>query len=249
MLKGESYMNDILIGIYEESPSDIDLLVQYLRIIETSLGMHFNIRTFSQGTELLNAYDPVYDILFLNLPMADIDAETFISQIRQKDSFVHIILLCESNDYFQIAFKYRVSNVLKKPLSFFKILNELKQCLSDERNFYKPYFLLSTQRGEYKLYLHKLRFIETNNRQLELHYGNELFFYNGNLSDFNSHLTSQYFFRCNNNYIVNVNYIEKIEKDINRYIIFLVTGEKIPLSQCKIKELKELLISTESEIP
>ena len=42
---------------------------------------------------------------------------------------------------------------------------------------------------------------------------------------------------------------KKIEKDINRYIISLVTGEKIPLSQCKIKELKELLISAESEIP
>ncbi len=242
-------MNDILIGICEKTPSDMDLLVQYLKIIETSLGMHFNIQTFSQGTELLNVYQPIYDILFLNLPMADIDAETFILQIRQKDSFVHIILLSESNDYFQIGFEYSASNVFKKPLSFFKILNELKKCLSDERNFRKPHLWLSTQNGEYKLYLHKLRFIETGNRQLELHYGNELFFSNGKLSDFASYLTSQNFFQFNNSYIVNVNYIEKIEKDINRYIIHLVTGEKIPLSQWQIKELKEFLVSTESEIP
>lgn len=236
-------MNEVLIGICEESASDTDLLVQYLKIIEVSLSMRFDIQTFSTGTELLNVYQPVYDILFLDLPMSDIDAETLISQIRQKDSLVHIILRSESCNFFRLGFEYKAANYFIKPLWYFKILNELKRCLSDERNFAKPYLWLSNQHGEYKLYLHKLRFIETSSRQLELHYENELFFYNGKLSDFDSQLAGQNFFRCNNSYIVNVNYIEKIEKDINRYTIYLVTGEKIPLSRNKKKELKELISS------
>ena len=239
--KGDSFMNNILIGICESSDSDKELLIQYLRLIEVSFGMNFDIHIYSNGKDLLNNFRPVYDIFFITLPSQDIDAETLISSIRQKDSLAHIILLSESLDFFRLGFEYNVANYFNKPLWYFKILNELKKYLSDEQILKRSYLWLSTQQGEYKLYLHKLRFIETGNRQLELHYGSELFFYNGKLSDFDNQLTGKNFFRCNNSYIVNINYIEKIEKDINRYLIHLVTGEKIPLSRNKKKELKELL--------
>ena len=39
----------------------------------------------------------------------------------------------------------------------------------------------------------------------------------------------------------NVDYIERVQKDINRYIIHLVTGEQILLSRNKRRELMEIL--------
>lgn len=236
-------MNNILIGICEKSDADTELLVQYLRLIESSFAMHFEIHIYTKGIDLLNAYRPVYDILFLNLPMPDIDSEVLVSQIRQRDSFVHIILISESCDFFRLGFEYDARNYFNKPLWYFKILNEIKRCLFDERILTRPNLWLSNQQGEFKLYLHKLRYIETSNRQLEFHYGNELFFHNGKLADFDHQLTEQNFFRCNNSYIVNVNYIEKIVKDINRYTIHLVTGEEIPLSRNKKRKLKEIINS------
>ena len=100
-----------------------------------------------------------------------------------------------------------------------------------------PCLWISTQQTEYKLYLHKLRYIETNNRQLVIHYGNELIPYNGKLLDFQRYLPDT-FFRCNNSYIVNIDYIERIQKDINRYTIHLISGEQLPLSRDKKNALK-----------
>lgn len=239
-------MKNILIGICDHSDYDTKTLVQYLKNIETTLDTHFSVHTYSNGIDLLNAYRPIYDILFLNIPMLDIDAETVISKIRQKDALVHIVLVSGSCEFLRLGFRYNAANYFDKPLRYSMVSNELNKFLSDEQILQRPYLWLSTQHGEYKLYHHKLRFIETCDRQLKLHYENELFFYNGKLCDLEEQLTTLNFFRCNNSYIVNTNYIEKIEKDLSRYTIHLVTSEKIPLSRNKKNILKELLFSLDS---
>lgn len=236
-------MTNILIGICDDSENDTELLIQYLKIIETALAMHFEICTYSNGNDLLNVYHPVYDILFINLPMPDIDSETLISRIRHQDPLVHIMILSKTYDFFPLGFEYNIKNYFKKPLWYFKLLNEFKKYLYDDQILKRPYLWISNQHGDFKLYLHRLRYIETSGRLLTFHYGNEFFFHNSKLSDFEIKLNGCNFFRCNNSYIVNVDYIEKIIKDINRYSILLITGEKIPLSRHKKKQLKEILNS------
>ena len=103
-----------------------------------------------------------------------------------------------------------------------------------------PCIWISTKNTKYRLYTHKLRYIETKNRYLVIHYGNEHIFYNGKLKDFQNHLPNN-FFRCNNSYIVNANYIEKIQTDVNRYILHLISGENVPLSRKRKKALIELI--------
>lgn len=118
---------------------------------------------------------------------------------------------------------------------------ELKNLLTDEQILNRPYVWASNQKATYKLYLYKLRYIETCNRQLIFHYENEKINIIDKLSDFENRLSEFHFFRCNNSYLVNIDYIDRIEKDLNRYVILLITGERIPLSRNKKKELIKLI--------
>lgn len=234
-------MKSLLIGICDSSATDTELMIQYLKIVETCLSMNFEIRTYSTGKSLLDSYCPVFDIFFLNLPIPDMDSKILLEQLRQHDAHVSIILTSETSELLPIGYEYSAKNYFVKPLWYSKILNELKKCLADNTILSKPYIWLSNQQGIYKLYLNKLRYIETSNRKLILHYGNEQIYYNGQLADFQRNLPSD-FFRCNNSYIVNINYIEQIEQDISRYSISLITGEKIPLSRSKIKCFKNRIL-------
>ena len=228
-------MNNLLIGICESSTNDTELMIQYLKIAETCLSMNFEIRTFSTGESLLNSYRPVFDVLFISLPVSDMDSQSVLEEIRQRDAYVSIILTSKTNELFSLGYEYSANNYLVKPLWYSKILGEIKKHLADETILTKPYIWISNQQGNYKLYLHKLRYIETSNRKLILHYGNEQIHYSKKLFFFEQLLTKYNFFRCNNSYLVNMKYIDKIEKDINRYTIHLITGEKLPLSRCKKK--------------
>ena len=229
-------MKSLLIGICDSSATDTELMIQYLKIAETCLSMNFEIRTYSTGKSLLDSYCPVFDIFFLNLPIPDMDSKILLEQLRQRDAHVSIILTSETSELYPIGYEYSAKNYFVKPLWYSKILTELKNHLADDTILSKPYIWLSNQRGNYKLYLHKLQYIETSNRKLVLHYGNEQIYYNGQLADFQKNLPAD-FFRCNNSYIVNINYIEQIKQDISRYEVCLVTGEHIPLSRNKKKQL------------
>lgn len=234
-------MKSLLIGICDSSATDTELMIQYLKIAETCLSMNFEVRTYSTGKSLLDSYCPVFDIFFLNLPIPDMDSKILLEQLRQHDAHVSIILTSETSELYPLGYEYSAKNYFVKPLSYCKILTELKRNMIDKKEITKPYIWYSDKHGEYKIYLHKLRYIETDSHQLILHYENEHLYVKGSLSDFHHKLPSNSFYRSNNSYIVNVNYIEKIKKDISRYCIFLITGEKIPLSRDKKMTLTELI--------
>lgn len=234
-------MRNLLIGICENSDIDAELLIQHLKIAEAALDTSFEIHTYSTGNDFLHAYCPVFDIIFLALPVPDMDSNKLIAQLRQRDSMVQIILLSQSSDFYHLGYEYGAKNYFTKPLWYRTIFKEIKKLIADENILKRPYLWISDQQGDYKLYLHILRYIETCNRQLKFHYGNKEIYICGKLSDFEAKLPSSSFFRCNNSYIVNVNYIEKIQKDINRYTITLISGESIPLSRNKKRELKEII--------
>ncbi len=234
-------MNHLLIGICGSSEIAAEILPQYLKTAESVFRIGFDIHIYSAGKELLNNYRPVYDILFLELPLDDMDTDKFFSQLRHLDSYVHIIVISDSLDSIWLGYDYGVNNCFSRSLWYRKIQNELRKCLFDDDILLKPSLWLSCPKGDFKLYFHKIRFIETNHRQLIFHYGNESLLYNGTLHDFEEKLAEHHFFRCNHSFIVNIRYIEKIVKDINRYSLHLVTGEVIPLSRDKKKVLLEML--------
>lgn len=234
-------MKNLLIGICESSDVDTELLIQYLEIAEVALGMTFEIRTYTAGEDLLQTYCPVFDILFLNLPVSDMDSEKLLAQIRQRDSLVQIILISKSSDLYRLGYEYNARNYFTKPVWYRHIYHELERLFSEDHLCRRPYLWVSNQQGNYKIYLHKLRYIETSNRQLSFHYGNKEIYICGKISDFEEKLVSGRFFRCNHSYLVNLDYIETIQKDVNRYSISLISGETVPLSRDKKRELEAMI--------
>lgn len=95
----------------------------------------------------------------------------------------------------------------------------------------EPFLWLNTKKGHFKLYYSKCRFIETDNRSLIFHCENNVLRKTGKISALLEQLPDNLFFRCNNSYIVNLNHINSIIPEGDRYSILLRSGEKIPLSR------------------
>lgn len=216
-------MKNLFIGICEESGDDAELLVQHLKIAEVAFDMTFDIRIFRSGRDLLKSFSPSFDLLFIKVPLPDINSETLLSQISQCDSHVQIILTSESDEFYRLGYQCKARNYFTKPVRYRNIYHELEGYLNEENICRMPYLWVSVQGENYKLYLHKIRYIETSRHQLCFHYGNEKFYIYGQISDFENQLSSGHFFRCSNSYLVNANYIESIEKDISRYKLLLIT--------------------------
>ncbi len=105
----------------------------------------------------------------------------------------------------------------------------------------EPVLWLSSKNRLHRLHYSSCHFIETDNRHLIFHCEHEIFRKTGKISDILKQLPETIFFRCNNSYIVNLNYISDIMPEGNRYNIRLKSGEVIPLSRSRYQECRKRL--------
>ncbi len=105
----------------------------------------------------------------------------------------------------------------------------------------EPFLDLFCKGGYYRLYYLKCRYIETDKRYLIFHCENREFRTFGKISDLSQKLPPNIFFRCNNSYIVNLQYISEIVPEGDRYNIHLLSGEVIPLSRSRYREYRNNL--------
>ena len=148
--------------------------------------------------------------------------------------------------------KFTVSKIPENDRSAF--IQHLKNSIQDydpqlqiDISETEPFFWLTTRKGYFKLYYSKCPFIETDRRSLVFHCEGSVHRKNGKISVILEELPQHLFFRCNNSYIVNLQYISEIIPDGDRYSILLHSGEKLPLSRSRYQKcLKALNILKES---
>lgn len=239
--ENNSSMTSLFIGICENLNKDCEVLLQYLRNIEDALKIDIDVRIYHTGTDLVRNYCPAFDIVILDMNIPDMPNEKIVRSLRGLDKDVHLILTSKTEDVFSIGYQYDADICWTKPLWYNNILNVFKKHLTYEILINRPFILLSNNTGIRKLYCHKLRYIETGNRQLIFHYDGEEISNYGKLSDLETQLPKENFFRCNNSYIVNIKYVEKVSQESFRYKIHLLTGEEIPLSRDKKNILVDMI--------
>ncbi len=236
-------MNEITIAICDDSATDYALLLGYLEKAKKELNRTFNIHIFSTSDDFFKNISPVFDMVFLSTAMPDRYLNETISKLQKCNSNVHLVLLSISfcPDVIKIGYDYSVQNHMLKPLNYLAILCEIKKYINAARHLADSYFWVSNRDGYFKLYLPKLRYIETENRHLAFHYENQTIQHASRISNYAETLPEDMFFRCNNSYIVNLHYISQVKPDGNRYSIHLITGETIPLSRSRHRKLLSLL--------
>lgn len=89
----------IQIAAVDDNPHDLQLLQNYLKTYEENSKESFRISCFSDGKELLTDYRPVFDIILMDIEMAQIDGMTAAEEIRRTDKNVVIIFLTNMPQY------------------------------------------------------------------------------------------------------------------------------------------------------
>lgn len=231
-------MKEIIIGICEDREEDARCLSSALKKAAAEFGKTARIYVYTTGSDFLKEYTPVFDLIFLDVQLPDINGDKIAMELRKRDRRVYLVFVSLFSDSISIGYEYEAKNYLLKPFRYVNIRNELNRYLKYENLNRQQYMLLPNRKDHLKIYFSKLRFIETDSlhRQLIFHYDGECFSHTGKISDFVRMLPQTFFFRCCNSHLVNLLYVSHIAADLNRYSIYLITGEELPLSRDKKKD-------------
>lgn len=227
------------IGICDDEKPFIDLLFKFTKNSithkEDELGNTI-IETFSSGEALLRAYDKKlsFDVLFLDIKMKNLNGFETAKYIRSIDQNVIIIFVTSMEDQVFRSFEFKPFWYLVKPVTeaqfssvFLKALGEFSQANFNEFTFQ------TRDDGVERVNIKNIIYLESLNRKIQLHTVDCTYSYYGTISSEEKRLQHADFIRIHKSYLVNVDYIQKI----NKSDLLLKNGQKLLISQRRHKEV------------
>lgn len=227
----------IHIAICDDERDFVAHLKGLLQQYAAETGEEIKITPYYDGMELVERYDTTIDLIFLDIQMRLLNGLRTAEHIRRMDEGVGIIFLTTLTQYGLEGYKYQAVNYIIKPMKYVRLKAEMDQWLKKRRKEDSSALAVANDTGKYKVFLKSLRYVETFNRNLLLHTGQEHIICYKSMKEMEQKLQNKGFVRCHTSYIVNLSYI----KGVKKLEIELITGEKIPISQPKRKEFMKKL--------
>ena len=230
----------MFVAIAEDDPIFARTLQNHLQRFAGEQGIALRTSVFSSGTALLDAYQPEWDLILLDIEMPLMDGMTAAKRIRERDDKILIMFITSFAQFAINGYEVSALDYVLKPLHYPMFCAKMKRIQSLLQN-HQSRSIIATFDGKTKrLALDQLYYVEVFNHTLTYHTPEGTFSATGShtITKLEKELTSDSFFRCNNCYLVNPKYVVSIDKDS----ICMSNGKILPISRSRRKEFMNALM-------
>lgn len=218
----------------------IDIVKKIENILDNKYCEHcYDIQEFSSGEHLISS-DSYFDIVFLDIKMGKFSGIDIAKNIRGDNNSTKIIFVTAFQEYVFEAFDVSAFHYLIKPPSEEKIseiINRILDMSGDKRNN-EQYILINKAKSTIKILLDNIYFFEVQNRIINMHTQKEVIQYYDKITNVETKVPKDSFFRCHRSYVVNLKYIMKFDKTE----IVMDNGTRIILSKSKYDEFSKAFL-------
>lgn len=201
----------------------------------------FQIEEFASGTEFLKLAEQMcqYQIVFLDINMGETDGITLAEKIRDYSDKVIIVFVTAYIDYSLAGYKVNaIRYLLKGSQTLEDDFEECMEAVLEKVNYIEPIKNIQFREEEKEVNLNHIIYIESRLHILEFHMtysdaGIRTLY--GVLNIWEEQLKSYHFLRIHQSYLVNLNYIKRIEKG---YVV-LKDETSLPVPRVRHKEVEK----------
>jgi DNA-binding LytR/AlgR family response regulator len=239
-----SRVNDMVhIAIVEDDKNYVETLKSFLANYEKESKQKIKISVFPDGEDIITGYKADYDIILMDIEMTFMDGMTAAEKIREKDSEVIIIFLTNMPQYVMKGYEVEALDYVLKPINYFALSQRINRALSRMKKRSKKYLTIAVKGGLKKLDISKIYYVEVQNHDLIFHTTEGVYTTKGSMKDVENRIDSEAFFRCNNCFLINLEYVEGF------YNNDVVVGvDVVQVSRARKKELIDVLNNYMNEV-
>lgn len=203
----------IRIALVEDEPNYREMLTEYLKRYEKESGEKFRISIFADGDEIAEEYKAHYDIILMDIEMTFMDGMTASERIRAVDSEVVIIFITNMPQFAMKGYAVDALDYVLKPVTYYAFTQRIDRALSRMRKRTRKYITIEIKGGMQKLDVSKIVYAEVRNHNLIFHTVNDEYLTRGSMKELERTLEAANFFRCNKCYLINLEYVERVQNN------------------------------------
>lgn len=199
------------IAIVDDRIESQKILTNFIQENAEKLNLNVDITLFNDGIELVDRYQTVFDIIYLDVEMAIMDGMTTAKKIRQTDSEVLIVFV---TNYAQVAiqgYSVEASDFLLKPLSKFTFEEHFKKIIKKVKRV-DDALLVKVSGTVKRVDQQTILYVESQGHYIDFVTTNERFTIIDSMKNLEEKLDTNRFYRCNNSYIINFAHVDHIDK-------------------------------------
>lgn len=224
------------IAIVEDKQKEAQQLISHLDRFSQERGEALQCHWVDNAVKFLEDYQWQYDIIFMDIQMPGIDGMRAAERLRAVDSTVVLIFVTSLAQYAIQGYSVGALDYILKPVNYPALVLKLQRAITYCVQHKDLGIVISTNDGTVRLSGRQIKYVEIYNHHILYHTTQGNYSAYGTLKQVEQILPEKGFFRCNNQCIVNLSYVTKMD-GFNA----IVDGKTFTISRLRKKDfLKEL---------
>ena len=199
-----------VVAIVEDDPAEANVLKSHFARYAPNSGEEFDIKWFQDGDTFLNDYQPIYDLVMMDIDLPGINGMATAEQLRRVDQSVTLVFVTNLARYATKGYAVDAMDFLLKPVAYSSFCITVQRAMLRCRYNHQPDLLINISDGVYRISLSRIKYIEVTNHTLVYHTTEGVLTSSGNLKDVESRLPAGQFIRCNRCYLVNLAFVRAV---------------------------------------
>ncbi|MDO5405749.1 MAG: LytTR family DNA-binding domain-containing protein [Eubacteriales bacterium] len=214
------------VAVVDDEKSCTELLISYLAQFAAEKKREIHTEVFYSGEELLNRYQPQYDIILLDIEMGEMDGMETARQLRSLDQDVVLVFITNMAQYAINGYEVGALDYVLKPITYYTFSVRFERAISRIRKRRPEEFLLPLPEGMQRVRVDQIYYVEVENHTLHYHTRDGVLMVRGSLQSVEEKLKDSHFVKCNHWYLVNLRHVTGIRKNM-----VCVAGDMLEISR------------------
>ena len=207
-------------------------LLNYVKKLKEEM----HVDAFASGEEFLSSKDRQYDLVCLDIDMEGRDGIETAKEIRKQDEEIQIIFVTNLAHMAIRGYEVRALDFILKPVNFYSFSMKIQNAISMIQNKKSKTIVISTMNGVVRFSTNELYYAEVDGHYIYYHTKDGFYKQKQSMKELEDLLAGLSFKRCNNCYLVNLKYVDAVDRDDVK-----VGGEWLKISRPRKKEFLQAL--------
>lgn len=219
------------VAIVEDEREATHLLKNALERYESETGHSFLISIFSNAEDFIIGYEPVYDIVFMDIELGGMSGIEAAEKLRKYDDKVYLLFVTSMAQYAIKAYKVNAVDYFVKPFSYFDLKMRLDRIFNQVPKEDLLIKILIRNEGTKLISSNDIYYVEVYKHMLIYHTKDGVFETRGTLKELEERLVGHSFVRCKISFLINIMHCNYYFEDTIK-----VGGDEIHISRQYKKE-------------